>query len=705
MVGRWFISFLGLSWPIFRYVWLLVSGTNFWYTLEYEHETWEYTPGKGKSSSKPASSGSMLLFGGVYLQIPSKRIGLQRSPNKSGSFWKKSGQEVSLEQRPDAPRHRGFWRFGSTDTCTGWCWRVGLAWIFASECQLVHIFCVCLSFFQWIFPQFCPSFFFEQCFLRSTCENGGKKRCKACDLRTYAGSMWCLCRFVVTQDLVQVLTTAWDEFVCRPSDTDLDGHFGLAKCKCFESQVQLQQEVQCGTVEMFSWWRCIILAGWKPSYPVTIDTDQRFFGEDIRNIVGAAARQAGLHSWCSTRHLSFGIFAVPSLFSCGRQRIQKFDGCRRWHGHWWAVQSPPWNSARCHFHGHWRDFGQCEWRHLLLAWLESFWTFDFSHTGGLWILLLSVQAKQLGFGTTWPQRSCRKSYRVLLPKTRSKWAAETRLEEWNPSDAAGRGFPYRPCSLQRPTEVWAGVACWNCFQWCRGRLPICFASNVHAFLHGAFEFPSRSLQHLRQHCVHYFFILQYGQGPERDLFRTSSKGKGRATSWRTHNRSAESAAEPRCFCPNLCSSSYWHQPATSSWYDSKLPVLPAYVDVVRTAGHWDNVQVVFWVAVILCRRCDTFHCAGIFVTANAGGNWGEIASTASHPSLHNHLASNGTCWWLNPCLVQHSHEPTKATPLHDQFYNCRCLRFLCGCHHHSGRSSLEVPWRAPTASRKFSGLW
>ena len=30
-------------------------------------------------------------------------MGLQRSPNKSGSFWKKSGQEVSLE-RPDAPQ-------------------------------------------------------------------------------------------------------------------------------------------------------------------------------------------------------------------------------------------------------------------------------------------------------------------------------------------------------------------------------------------------------------------------------------------------------------------------------------------------------------------------------------------------------------------------------------------------------------------------
>ena len=35
------------------------------YTLEDQHGTWEYTPGRGKSSSKPSFSGSVLIFGGV----------------------------------------------------------------------------------------------------------------------------------------------------------------------------------------------------------------------------------------------------------------------------------------------------------------------------------------------------------------------------------------------------------------------------------------------------------------------------------------------------------------------------------------------------------------------------------------------------------------------------------------------------------------
>ena len=38
------------------------------YTLEDSHGTCEYTPGKGKSSSKPSFSGSMLIFGGVNQQ-------------------------------------------------------------------------------------------------------------------------------------------------------------------------------------------------------------------------------------------------------------------------------------------------------------------------------------------------------------------------------------------------------------------------------------------------------------------------------------------------------------------------------------------------------------------------------------------------------------------------------------------------------------
>ena len=81
------------------------------------------------------------------------------------------------------------------------------------------------------------------------------------------------------------------------------------------------------------------------------------------------------------------------------------------------------------------------------------------------------------------------------------------LEECNPSDAAGGGFPYSLCGLQRAREVWAGVEGRNCFQWCCGRLPIGFASNVHSVLHGTFKLPPRSLQHLYQHCVPSSFLL------------------------------------------------------------------------------------------------------------------------------------------------------------------------------------------------------
>ena len=120
---------------------------------------------------------------------------------------------------------------------------------------------------------------------------------------------------------------------------------------------------------------------------------------------------------------------------------------------------------------------------------------------------------------------------------------------------------------------------------------------------------------------------------------------------------------------------------------------------------WTMSKWYFWVVVILCRRFHPFHCAGIFVTANAGGNWCQFASTASHPTVHDDVASNGTCWWLNPCLVQHPRELAKTTPLRGQFYNCWCLRFLSGCHYHHSRSSLEVFWGAATTSGKFQRLW
>ena len=62
--------------------------------------------------------------------------------------------------------------------------------------------------------------------------------------------------------------------------------------------------------------------------------------------------------------------------------------------------------------------------------------------------------------------------------------------------------------------------------------------------------PSWSLRHLYQHCIHHLFVLQHWQGLERGLFGTSSTDKGGATTWRIDDHSAESAAEPRCFCPH-----------------------------------------------------------------------------------------------------------------------------------------------------------
>ena len=52
---------------------------------------------------------------------------------------------------------------------------------------------------------------------------------------------------------------------------------------------------------------------------------------------------------------------------------------------------------------------------------------------------------------------------------------------------------------------------------------------------------------------------------------------------------------------------------------SLRPVLPASLNAVGTVGHWGNVQVVLWVAVILCRRFHPFHCARILLNAHAGG--------------------------------------------------------------------------------------
>ena len=196
--------------------------------------------------------------------------------------------------------------------------------------------CLFFVFFQ-IFPSILSILFLGRSFFwRSTCEKDGKKMSRMWFENVCWQHVMMEPKNVVTQDLVQVLMTAWDEVGGCPSDTDMDGHFGLAKCKCFEPQVQLQQEAQCGTVEVLSWWRCIILAGSKPTYPVTIDSDQRHLVNICEMSVGTAARQTGFHSWCSTYHIFVRVFATPWLFSCWW--IQNIDECPRWIGHWRAVQ-------------------------------------------------------------------------------------------------------------------------------------------------------------------------------------------------------------------------------------------------------------------------------------------------------------------------------------------------------------------------------
>ena len=52
-----------------EYIYMYICYFQGGYTPEDQHGTWEYTPGKGKSSSKPSFSGSMLIFRGVSFFI------------------------------------------------------------------------------------------------------------------------------------------------------------------------------------------------------------------------------------------------------------------------------------------------------------------------------------------------------------------------------------------------------------------------------------------------------------------------------------------------------------------------------------------------------------------------------------------------------------------------------------------------------------
>ena len=121
-------------------------------------------------------------------------------------------REVSLQEN-DQMRRSEF-SGSDSETCTAWCWRVGIDGFLLLKCELVKT-CQLVYLFLSI-----P-------FLGAFCEIDLWKR-----WQTHAGRMSWRCRFVVTQDLVQVSMTAWDVFGCCPSDIDMDGHFGLAKCEC-----------------------------------------------------------------------------------------------------------------------------------------------------------------------------------------------------------------------------------------------------------------------------------------------------------------------------------------------------------------------------------------------------------------------------------------------------------------------------------------
>ena len=206
--------------------------------------------------------------------------------------------------------------------------------------------------------------------------------------------------------------------------------------------------------------------------------------------------------------------------------------------------------------------------------------------------------------------------------------------------------------------------------------------------------------------VHPLFFVQYWQGPQCGLFGTSSTDKGRATTWRIDDHSAESAAEPRCFCPNLCSGSYWHKSSTSSWYDSKQSVLPASLNAVwncwsfgqcpsGTLGGGHSLPQI--PSFSLCWNICHCQC------------WWELVWVCKNNFARNFARWRGDQWNLlgSSILVWYNihANPQKPPPLRGQFCSCRCLCLLCGCHNHHPRSSLEAFWGAATASRKFKGLW
>ena len=76
------------------------------------------------------------------------------------------------------------------------------------------------------------------------------------------------------------------------------------------------EQLKCFLGEDVSFWQ---------EYPVPIDVDQRFSGEDMRNVVGTAARQTGLYSWCS-------LILTPAIAFLINTRQNKAPRLRRQSG-------------------------------------------------------------------------------------------------------------------------------------------------------------------------------------------------------------------------------------------------------------------------------------------------------------------------------------------------------------------------------------
>ena len=234
---------------------------------------------------------------------------------------------------------------------------------------------------------------------------------------------------------------------------------------------------------------------------------------------------------------------------------------------------PPWNSARCHFMA--IDVTLDNVNGIIYCWrgFKVFGPLTLAIPVVAGFLLLSLQAKQLGFGTMGPHRCYRKEDKLLLQKR----------------DRNGQLKPGLKSAILQMLQVEAFLTAYAAYkdpkkherEW-----------KVETAFNGVVEgFPSALLQMYTLFCMEHsnslpcpfstyinivsilFFVLRHWQGLERGLFELLSTDKGGATTWRIDDHSAESAAEPRRFCPNLCSGSYWHKSSTSSWYDSKQSVL------------------------------------------------------------------------------------------------------------------------------------